>query len=190
MITMGNARCGTIAHDAVRIRRFVKIAMRRNYGAALCAFAIATSVLAILALLVAASPAHAGDSAHIHWSSVTEAQVKIDQTTPLTWGVYQAEKKGKPDKKLSDQALVLVGHRYLLIDLKSKHVYEVPLNDVHVQGDGVDSGDLLASSRLLPTSDWIWRNVGPAEMYRVTLGDYGLMLQLTLPHPYLISPYY
>ncbi|MGA9882090.1 MAG: hypothetical protein WBQ34_00050 [Candidatus Acidiferrales bacterium] len=121
---------------------------------------------------------------------MSEAQVKIDQTTPLTWGVYQAEKKGKPDKKLSDLALVLLGHRYLLIDLKNKQVYEVPLKEVHTQNDGVDSGDLLASSRLLPTSDWIWRNVGPAELYRVTLGDYGLMLQLTLPHPYLISPYY
>lgn len=132
----------------------------------------------------------AGEPASIHWGSVSEAQVKIDQTTPLTWGVYQAEKKGKPDKKLSDLALVLLGHRYLLIDLKNKQVYEVPLKEVHTQNDGVDSGDLLASSRLLPTSDWIWRNVGPAELYRVTLGDYGLMLQLTLPHPYLISPYY
>lgn len=153
-----------------------------------------TVVLALAVFLFASMPGtralYASEPANKHWGSVTEAQVKVDQTTPLTWGVYQAEKKGKPDKKLSNLVLVLIGHRYLLIDLKAKKVYEVPRNELHAQGDGFDSGDLLTTSRVLPTSDWIWRNVGPAELYRVTLGDYGLMLQLTLPHPYLISPYY
>jgi hypothetical protein len=138
-------------------------------------------------LLIGFAPgASAREAARIHWSSVTQAQVKVDQTTPLTWGVYQAEKKGKLDKKLSHLVLVLIGHRYLLVDLKHKEVYEVPLTELHKEGDGFDTGDLAAESRALPTSDWTWRNVGPAELYRVTLGDYGRLLQLTLPHPYLI----
>jgi hypothetical protein len=137
-------------------------------------------------LVGVASSASARETARIHWSSVTQAQVKVDQTTPLTWGVYQAEKKGKLDKKLSHLVLVLIGHRYLLVDLKHKEVYEVPLTELHKEGDGFDTGDLAAASRALPTSDWTWRNVGPAELYRVTLGDYGRLLQLTLPHPYLI----
>jgi hypothetical protein len=153
------------------------------------AIALALTLLAF-AFLCAPRRASADESASIHWGTVTEAQVKVDQTTPLTWGVYEAEKKGKPDKKLANLVLVLIGHRYLLIDLKAKRVYEVPRKELHAQGDGLDSGDLPAKSRLLPTSDWIWRNVGPAELYRVTLGDYGLMFQLTLPHPYLISPYF
>lgn len=139
---------------------------------------------------VAAQMARAGEPAHIHWTSVEQAQVKIDQTTPLTWGVYQASKKGKPDKKLSHLVLVLVGHRYLLIDLKTKQVYEVPLKQVHRQDEEIDTDDLAKSLRRIPTSNWNWRNVGPAELYRTTLGDYGRMLQLTLPHFYLISPYY
>lgn len=140
--------------------------------------------------MLAPRSARAGDSSQIHWGTVTAAQVKVDQTTPLTWGVYQAEKKGKPDKKLSDLALVLIGHRYLLIDLKARRVYEVPRTELHAQGDGFDSGDLRASSRVLPTSNWTWRNVGPADLYRVTLGDYDRVFQLSLPHLYLISPYY
>lgn len=132
----------------------------------------------------------ASEPEQIHWSAVNEAQVQVDQTTPLTWGIYQPEKKGKTDKKLSNLVLALIGHRYLLIDIKSKKIYEVPRKEVHVQGDDVETGDLLSSSRLLPTSDWIWRDVGPADLYRVTLGDYGLVLQLSLPHLYLISPYY
>jgi hypothetical protein len=134
--------------------------------------------------------ARAAVPAQIHWTSVTQAQVKIDQTTPLTWAVYQPGRGDKLDKKLSNLVLALVGHRYLLMDLKAKQVYEVPLKQVHVQGDACETDDLAESSNLIPTSDWTWRNVGPAELYHFTLGDYGLPLQLTLPHPYLISPYY
>ncbi len=145
---------------------------------------------AISMLLFAPRCVRAGGSESIHWSSVTEAQVKVDQTTPLTWGVYQAGKPDKPDKKLSNLVLVLIGHRYLLIDVKRKRIYEVPLTQIHVGADGIDSGDLVAASSLVPTSDWVWRNVGPAQLYRIKMGDYGRMLQITLPHPYLVSPYY
>lgn len=144
----------------------------------------------ILGFFAALQFARAGDSASIQWSSVTQAQVKVDQTTPLTWGVYQAEKKGKTDKKHAHLVLVLIGHRYLLVDLKAKRVYEVARKELHASDEGFKTGELITSSRLIPTSDWMWRNVGPAEMYRVTLGDYGRILQITLPHVYLISPYY
>lgn len=148
------------------------------------------AALLMLGLFAAgARNAAAGLPSRIHWISITEAQVKIDQTTPLTWAVYQPGKKDKVDKKLGHLVLVLVGHRYLLIDLNAKRVYEVPLKEVHPQEDGFDTGNLLKSSLLVPTSDWNWRNVGPAELYTTTLGDYGRMLQLTLPHPYLISVY-
>jgi len=138
----------------------------------------------------APNAAGAREPEQIHWTSVTQAQVQIDQTTPLTWAVYQPGKGDKLDKKLSNLVLTLVGHRYLLIDLKAKQVYEIPLKQVRVQGDECETNDLAESQSLIPTSDWRWRNVGPAELYRLTLGDYGLPLQLTLPHPYLISPYY
>lgn len=147
---------------------------RAAIGALACVFLLAFAALAT----------RAGDS-DIRWESVTQAQVKVDQTTPLAWGVYQAAgKKNKPDKKLSDLVLVLIGHRYLLINLKERQVYEVPLKQLHPQGDKIDSGDLMAASRLVPTSDWTWRDVGPAELYKMTMGDYGRILQLTLPHSY------
>jgi len=147
-------------------------------------------LLAAGVFLAGAGIARAGMPSHIEWTSVTQAQVKIDQTTPLTWAVYQPGKGDKLDKKLSNLVLTLVGHRYLLIDLKDKQVYEIPLKQVHVQADGCETDDLAESSRLIPTSDWNWLNVGPAELYHLTLDDYGRMLQLMLPHPYLISPYY
>jgi hypothetical protein len=149
-------------------------------------------LFAVVALALALVPrsSRAADSARIHWINVSEAQVKIDQTTPLTWGVFQVGKGDKLDKKLSNLVLVLVGHRYLLLDLKSKCVYEVPLTALHAQGGGFDSGDLITPSQLIRSSDWTSRNAGPAELYRLTLGDYGRILQLTLPHPFLVSPYF
>jgi hypothetical protein len=171
--------------------RFVPRNGSKTFRQTMLAASCSVALLLILLVSAVGSPAvNADEPARIHWGSVSEAQVKIDQTTPLTWGIYQAQKKGKPDKKLSHLVLVLIGHRYLLVDLKAKQVYEVPLKELHAQGDGFDTGDLLASSRRLPISNWVWRNVGPADMYRVTLGDYGRMLQLTLPHVYLISPFY
>ncbi len=152
--------------------------------------ALPLAFLALGVLIAGVRTARASEPAHIHWTSIAEAQVKVDQTTPLTWGVYQPGKGDKLDKKLSNLVLVLIGHRYLFIDLKAKKVYEVPLKQVHAQTNGCETDDLAESSRLIPTSDWIWRNVGPAELYHMILGDYGRMLQVTLPHPYLISPYY
>ncbi len=169
MYSDGIVKSGGVAEARQKIRR----------RAALRGFACAAFLLMLAPLAT-----RAGDS-DIHWQSVAQAQVKVDQTTPLTWGVYQAEgKKDKPDKKLAKLVLVLIGHRYLLIDLKEKQVYEVPLKQLRHQGDEIDSGDLLASSRLVPTSDWTWRDVGPAELYKITMGDYGRTLGLTLPHSY------
>jgi len=35
---------------------------------------------------------------------------------------------------------------------------------------------------VIPSSDWTQRDVGPAELYRLTLGDYGRVLEVSLPH--------
>ena len=162
----------------------VKLGQASEAHQKLCGRAAWRAFACALFLTLAPLATRAGD-VNIHWNSVSQAQVKVDQTTPLTWGVYQAQgKKDKPDKKLANQVLVLIGHRYLLINVKEKQVYEVPLKELHPQGDAIDSGDLLASSSLVPTSDWVWRDAGPAELYRIKMGDWGRMLQLTLPHSY------
>jgi hypothetical protein len=130
------------------------------------------------------------DSNAIHWVSVSEAQVKLDDKTPLGWNVYQPEKKNKKDKKDSNLVLILLGHRYLLLDTHAKVAYEVPLTALKVQAGSVDSGDLAQQSRVIPTTDWSSRDVGPAEIFQLTLGDYGRVLQISLPHPPDLRPFY
>lgn len=135
-------------------------------------------------------PAAAGDSDAIHWVSVSEAQVKLDDKTPLAWGVYQPEKKNKKDKKESNLVLILLGHRYLLLDTRARVSYEVLLTDLKAQGANFDSSDLVQQSHVIPSTDWSSRDVGPAEIIQLTLGDYGRVLQISLPHPPDLRPFY
>ena len=151
------------------------------------AIALALLQLGLLADLITA--ANTGTNA-IHWVSVSEAQVKLDDKTPLGWNVYQPEKKNKKDKKDSNRVLVLLGHRYLLLDTHARVAYEVPLAALKAQGGGVDSGDLAPQSRVIPTTDWSSRDVGPAQIIQLTLGDYGRVLQISLPHPPDLRPFY
>lgn len=116
--------------------------------------------------------------------------MKLDDKTPLGWSIYQPEKKNKKDKKESNLVLILLGHRYLLLDTHAKVAYEVPLTAVKAQGGSVDSGDLSQQSRVIPTTDWSSRDVGPAEIFQLTLGDYGRVLQISLPHPPDLRPFY
>lgn len=124
------------------------------------------------------------DSVHTLWKQVPEAQVKLDDMTPLTWNIYQPVKAKSGKRKDPNLVLVLLGHRYLFLNLKAKRVYEVELSDIQKTGEEIETGDLAVKSRLIPTSNWRSRNVGPAELYRVKLGDYGRQLQLSLPHPF------
>jgi len=150
------------------------------------------SLVAFLSNPVRAGQASSGDEGlRIHWTQVTEAQVKLDDKTPLAWNIYQPDKKDKKEKKKdSDVVLLLLGHRYLFLDIKERLVYAVPLTALQAQGKDFESGDLAQPSQLIPSSDWSVRDVGPAELILLTLGDYGRVLQITLPHPPDLRPFY
>ncbi len=130
------------------------------------------------------SRAAAQDSAaQIHWKSVEAAQVRLDDKAPLKWSVYQPDKKDKKDKKRdADLVLVLLGHRYLMVDTRARLVFVVPLSELHSEGADFETGDLARQNNLIPSTDWTERDVGPAELYRFTLGDYGRVLEVSLPH--------
>ncbi|HUJ32000.1 MAG TPA: hypothetical protein VLY23_12020 [Candidatus Acidoferrum sp.] len=127
---------------------------------------------------MAALPAVAlANDARTHWKPVAQAQLKLDGRTPLTWNVYQPDKK-----KQSNLVLVLLGHRYLALDFKARLVYLVMPTDLHAVGKDFESDDLKEPARLIPSKDWSVRDVGPAEQIRMTLGDYGRVMEVQLPH--------
>ncbi|HWG59170.1 MAG TPA: hypothetical protein VN661_09000 [Candidatus Acidoferrales bacterium] len=107
-----------------------------------------------------------------------EALLKLDGKPPLAWAVYQPDKK-----KQSNLVLILLGKRYLVLDIKAKLVYLVFPNELHASGKDFESDALTNPARLIPSSDWTTRNIGPAESVRLTLEDYGRSLDVQLPNP-------
>lgn len=124
-----------------------------------------------------ATGSEASAAERYHWKQVTEAQVKIGDKVPLTWNIYQPDKK-----KDANLILMLLGHRWLMLDTKAKLVYQVQPTALQAQGKDYESDDLAKSGAIVPSSEWTDRDVGPAEDIHLTLGDYGRVLELELPH--------
>jgi len=132
---------------------------------------------AIVFACAMAIPSAAGGAERYHWKAVTEGQVKIDDKVPLTWNIYQPDKK-----KDSNLVLMLLGHRWLMLNIKAKLVYQVARGDLQPRGADYESDDLAKLETLIPSSNWADHDVGPAEDIHVTLGDYGRVLEVELPH--------
>jgi len=131
------------------------------------------------------------DVERLHWKTLDQAQVKLDDKTPLAWNVYQPDKKDKKSaKKASNLVLLLLGHRYLLLDLEGRLAYEVPRESLQARGTDFESADPPSDARLIPSADWTLRDVGPAELIHLTLEDYGRALQVSIPHPPDLRPFY
>ncbi len=133
-----------------------------------------------------AFPATAKDDGRIHWKPIDRGQVRLDDKQPLKTAVYQPDKS----QKKPNLVLILLGHRWLALDIKAKTVYQVLPSDLQAQGADFESGDLFTSDRLIPSKNWTERDVGPAELIKLTLNDYGRELQLSLPHPRDLRAFY
>jgi hypothetical protein len=119
-----------------------------------------------------------GDGERIHWKQLPGAQLKLDGKPPLTWNIYMPEKSHKK----SNLVLVLLGHRYLAIDIKAKQVYQALPSDLQGQGENLESGDLFREDRRVPSESWTMRDVGRAERITFTMKDYGRAVEVLLPH--------
>jgi hypothetical protein len=137
-----------------------------------------TLFFCVIVLACANAASAGGDGDRIHWKQLTDSQLKLDGKVPLTWNIYQPDKSHKK----SSMVLVLLGHRYLAIDFKAKAVYQVLPTELQAQGRDFESGDLFRADRVVPTDTWTVRDVGPAEMVRFTMKDYGREVELFLRH--------
>jgi hypothetical protein len=136
----------------------------------------AALVLISCALFLNFPPARVTAADKIVWKVNDTAQVKLEDRVPKTWGIWTIEKR-------KNLVLLLLGHRYLILDLKTHTVYEIQPDSVTKHADGVETDEPSAIGREIPTSDWVERDVGPAERVPIKLGDYGRTLELVLPHP-------
>jgi len=121
--------------------------------------------------------ARATDNSRVHWKQVTAGQVKIDGKAPPKWNIYQPDKK-----KLNYLVLILLGHRYLALNLRSETVYGVLPSDLQAAGEDFESDPLTKADRIVPSTDWTDKDVGPEQRIQLTLCDYGRTLEINLPH--------
>jgi len=114
----------------------------------------------------------------VHWKPLSDAILKLSGRPVKTWNLYEGDKKG-------ELLLVQLGKRVLIIDLQARRIYAPPPTDFPQIGKGAEfeSRGAYVSDRQIPGSDWTRRDVGPAELVRVTLGDYGQTLEVQIPHP-------
>jgi hypothetical protein len=112
----------------------------------------------------------------VYWRLDETAHLKLEDHIPRTWAVYRADKR-------KNLVLVLLVHRYLALDLKTRIVYEIDPKSLTAHGEDFESDEPDGIGRTIPTLEWTDRDVGPAERIQVTLGDYGKMLEVELPHP-------
>lgn len=122
-----------------------------------------------------------GEGQRIRWVPTPIAQLKIDGKIPLKWNVFWPEKTDK--RKGPAIVLILLGRRYIALDIKSRLAYSVLPTDLEAHGENFESDDLAVPDREIPSTDWAVRDVGPAELIRLTLGDYGRQIEVQLPHP-------
>src|SRR5580692_3253354 len=123
---------------------------------------IVRSLFAFVALSLATmTPAKSGDPGRFLWKSVPAAQIKIGEKTPLTWNIFQTGQK-----KEANLVLVLLGRRYIALDIKARVAYTVLPADVQPKGGDLESGDLFVHAKVLPTDSWSLRDVGMAELIK------------------------
>jgi hypothetical protein len=158
------------------VRLFPRLRFRRAFSPTVLAGVICCFALAAVAK----------EDGRILWKSVDRGQVKLDDKQPLKTAMYQPEKS----EKKPNLVLILLGHRWLALDLKTRLVYQVLPADLQPRGPDLESGDLFTSDRLIPSKGWTSRDVGPAQLIKVTLNDYGRELQLAVPHPSDLRAFY
>jgi hypothetical protein len=121
------------------------------------------------------APPVRADSQTVSWKPVVGAILKINGRALKTWNVYSGDKKYRV-------VLVLLMHRYLILDTKERAVYEIPPGDLESHDQELRGRAPGKEMKRIPSSNWYFRDLGPMELVRVRLGDYGNVLELQLPH--------
>ena len=137
------------------------------------------SMMIILALAVAMLAPHAGarEGDKINWKPVGDAILKITgRKPPKVWNVYRDEKK-------KERVLVEMDNRYLILDAKTKQVYEITAADFQLRGKIYQSTKPTSNENAVPSTGWDRRDIGPAERIQVELTKENISLDVELPHP-------
>jgi hypothetical protein len=135
---------------------------------------VAVAAAAFVLLATVAVPAAAAGNP-LTWKPAQQAILRVDDQALKEWDVFQIEKK-------NDRFLVQLGGRFLLVDAAQRQVFELAPATIERKGSDLLWDPVDRPAKPLATSNWVVRDVGPAQRIRVRLDAEGRALDLQVPH--------
>ena len=127
------------------------------------------------ASLLSAVAALAGDKP-VAWKAVEQALFRVDDQPVKNWNLYQENKRNDP-------LLLQMGHRFLLIQVHDRKIFELAPAQIEGKGPELLWDPARRPREPLATSDWIIRDVGFAYRISARLAAENSVLDLQIPHP-------
>lgn len=138
---------------------------------------IGVAVSATFAFICLSTHATGAAGKDIIWKPIERAILEVSgRKPPKTWSVLQ-------DEKNKSRVLVQLDDRYLVLDAKTKQVFEISASQVQARGKNFQSIDPSTKEKPVPSTDWDMRDLGPAERIEVRLLTDNTELDVQLPHP-------
>jgi hypothetical protein len=134
-------------------------------------------ILILLAIMLFASGTFTRAADTITWEAYPKAILRIDGEPPKVWGLYHST-KGKKDEVI----LLLWNKRYLMLNTHLKEVEELDPQTIVYKTRNLESPNDDKTATLLPSSDWIVRDVGSAFRIRTILTEEKHEIEINLPH--------
>jgi hypothetical protein len=113
----------------------------------------------------------------IIWKPDDRAILEVSgRKPPKNWSVFE-------DEKNKARVLVQLDNLYLVVDAKTKQVFEIAASQIQPHGKNFQSSDPSQTQRAVPSTDWDMRDLGPAERIEVRLTNDNTLLDVQIPHP-------
>ena len=138
------------------------------------AWLLCTFTLGLLLGCPVGSAAPAPDK--VVWTTVPNVLFRVDSKPAKFWTVYHARK----DKK-ETRLLVQIGARYLMIDTQLRLITEYDPATFEKKGNDYEMPRDAKAVKVLPSEDWILRDVGTSFLIHIQLKDEGRLLEIQLP---------
>lgn len=134
-------------------------------------------LLALLIFAAAGCPLVSAANKPIIWKPDDKAILEVSgRKPPKNWGIFE-------DEKNKSRVLVQLDNVYLVLDAKTKQVFEIAASQIEPHGKNFQSADPSRTEHAVPSTDWDMRDLGPAERIEVRLTNDNTLLDVQLPHP-------
>jgi hypothetical protein len=134
-------------------------------------------LVAVLIFASAVSPPALAANKPIIWKPDDKAILEVSgRKPPKNWSIFE-------DGKNKARVLVQLDGVYLVLDARTKQVFEIAASQIQPHGKNFQSIDPSQTERAVPSADWDMRDLGPAERIEVRLTNDNTLLDVQLPHP-------